>query len=91
VRETKQQQLAAKYWKEASEFVRRSSSDPKDPDWCVLERDSGEKLERWRRYLVARLGFLPAGFRMMEDGKINSFLVPTETPDMFDTMALRVT
>lgn len=74
---------AQRYWKDAAYFVRLNSDDPRDPAWFVVSRET-PALNEWKSYFQSRLGFIPAGIRMLESGQINQFLVPSERPAWFD-------
>lgn len=59
------------------------TTDQKNPPWFVL-RLGHAALPSWADYFQRMLGSMPAGMRMLENHKINEFLVPCEQPEWFD-------
>jgi hypothetical protein len=81
-RDERQKQLN-QYWKEAKQFVKSRSDDPKNPDWYAFDWDSDARWQ-WENYFSWRLGFVPIGLVYLSMGKINEFFVPCEYPSEFD-------
>ena len=85
MRRTRPELLAPEaYWKEATDFVKRMSDDPKNPAWVAVSREMPEQIEAWKKYFRWRLGYVTRGLSMLEENKIETFLVPTEWPQWFD-------
>ena len=85
MRKTRQEiQLSEVFWREATEFVRHRSSDPKSPAWFEITREMPEHVERWKAYFRWRFGFVTHGLDLLIENKIGVFFVPTEWPEWFD-------
>ena len=73
------------YWNEAKDFVRRNSSDQKNPSWFVIDRTMDKHIDAWEDYFKWRIGFVTAGLTYLTSFKIDTFLVPCEWPEWFDS------
>lgn len=72
------------YWKEATDFVKLASDDPRNPNWFRISREMPDHIEAWKKYFKWRLGYVTRGLGLLEEFKIESFLTPTERPEWFD-------
>lgn len=69
--------------------MRRVSDNPKEPSWFAVTREQQQQLEAWSNYSQWRLGFELRGIGLLREFKIESFLVPCEWPEWFDSRFAR--